>query len=295
MLDTAPMSFLILLATLVAERFLLPYQHLRRADWFARWLEFQQSLPVGQGLREGPGGLVFLLLPPLLLVLAVQVLLGSLLGDIVGLLIATAILLYCLGPDDLDTQVQALTRAAEQGEHAEAQAIAAALPDIGGGEANGADYPIAANLLGAAQRRIFGTLLWFLVLGPTGALLYRLSRETAQLAVTQARPGLEPGGRGLLYLLDWIPARMLSGLFALAGNFETAVRAWHQCERDDRDGLELTRCSGLGALQLDTSLTRVETAPPDTRMITSAMSLVWRSLVILLALLGLATVAAWLA
>lgn len=290
------MSFLVLLGALIAERFLLHYQRLRGAEWFARWMEFQQSLPVGRGLRDGIAGMTLLLLPPLLAVLAVQVLFGDLLGGLTGMLFAAALLLYCLGPHDLDSQVVDLVQAADQGDRTRAEALAAALPDTGSGvQEITSDHLMAENLLSAAHRRIFGTLLWFLVLGPAGALLYRLARETAQLVVSQARPGLEQPSRGLLYLMDWAPSRMLAGLFALAGNFETTVRAWHHCERDGGDGLELTRRTGAGALQLDTTLSRIEAAPIDTVMINAAMSLVWRALVILLALLGLATVSAWLA
>jgi membrane protein required for beta-lactamase induction len=192
--------------------------------------------------------------------------------------------------------VEKLLQAADQGDRTLAESIAAGLPDSGTGmQEITSDQVMAENLLAAAHRRIFGTVLWFLILGPAGALLYRLAREASQLVVSQARPGLEQPSHGLLYLLDWIPSRMLAGLFALAGNFETTVRAWHHCERDDGDGLELTRCTGAGALQLDTTLGRIEAAPIDSMMIGSAMSLVWRALVILLALLGLATVAAWLA
>jgi len=294
--DTQAMSFLILLIVLIGERFLLRYQGMRSAEWFARWMEFHQSLPVGRGLRDGIPGLTLLLLPPLLLVLMLQGLLGAMLGEVAIYLIAAIVLLYSLGPDDLDSQVAELVKAAEQGDRSRAEAIAAALPDADSGSTEiTSDHVIAENLLCAAHRRIFCVLFWFLFLGPFGALLYRLARETTQLVISQARPGLESSSRRLLYLLDWIPSRMLAGLFALAGNFETSVQAWHQCDRDDADGLQLTRCTGAGALQLNTTLSRIEAAPVDSGMIQSAMSLVWRALVFVVALLGLATISAFLA
>jgi AmpE protein len=290
------MSFLIIMAVLIAERFLLPRQALRGADWFARWMEFQQSLPVGRGLRDGLAGLVFLLLPPLFLVLAILFLLGDLLGGLAGFLLAAVALLYSFGPRDLDQQVQQLLEAVHSGDPTRAKLIAGELPDADGGAREvDSGQVMAENVLVAAQRRIFGTLLWFLVLGPAGALLYRLAREAAQLVVTQARPGLEQPSRTLLFLLDWAPARMLAGLFALAGNFETAVKAWHRCDAADDDGLQLARCTGIGALQLDGTLSRIDNDTIEGAELHAAMSLVWRALVILLALLGLATLAAWLA
>ena len=63
--------------------------------------------------RRGVFSLIALLLPPLLVVALLQQLLSDSLFGIPGLLFAGAILLFSLGPVDLDTQVNDYTRAVE--------------------------------------------------------------------------------------------------------------------------------------------------------------------------------------
>ena len=60
------MTFLVIFAVLVAERFLLRFQSLRRGGWYQHWMDLHQSLPVSKVLREGRIGLLLLLAPPLL-------------------------------------------------------------------------------------------------------------------------------------------------------------------------------------------------------------------------------------
>jgi AmpE protein len=71
---------------------------------------------------------------------------------------------------------------------------------------------IQRELLYAGYQRWFPVLFYFLLLGPAGALLYRL----LQLAC------VDPGGRrsgGIVFYADWVPVRLLSAGFALAGDF----------------------------------------------------------------------------
>ena len=59
-----------------------------------------------------------------------------------------------------------------------------------------------------AQQGWFAVLFYFLLLGPVGALAYRV----LQLAT----PGKSSS---LLWLADWVPARLLAASFTLTGNF----------------------------------------------------------------------------
>jgi AmpE protein len=290
------MTFLVIFSCLAAERFLLHYQFLRRAHWFERWLELHQSLPVSHGLREGRAGLILLLLPPLLAVTLLQTLFDGLLLGIPGILFAALVLLYSLGPEDLDSQIAEWVEAGGPDDPAKTGAFAAELlekrmdvgdPDLG--------RELADGVLSAALQRSFAILFWFLVLGPVGALGYRLTREARGLAQEQGRHGLGEPIRALLFLLDWLPARMLVGLFALGGCFEPAVQGWKHCEpAPDLDAnASLVICAGAGALQLSAP-SGGDTGDQATTRVEAAMALVWRSLVIFVALLGLATISGWL-
>ncbi len=292
------MSFLILLAVLMAERLLQPQLQLRQAHWFERWLELHQSLPIAQGLRHGVPGLVGLLLPPLLLAAVPLWLFGDDLFGLPGLLFAALILLYSLGPADLSEQVDALIAAVKSDNEDGARAIAAELPDEPLDTlSDDFWHKTAIAVLLAAHRRIFGVIFWFLFLGPLAALAYRLVRETRLQALAQSRPGISGIVSRLLYLLDWLPARMLAGLFALGGCFEPAVQGWKHCTLEDSElgGPSLVVCSGRGALQMGAEISRLDAQDVmDAGPAEAAMALVWRSLVILVLLAGLVAITAWL-
>ena len=166
-----------------------------------------------------------------------------------------------------------------------------------------------------SYRHVFGTLFWFLVLpGPGGAVLYRL---TALLAGQWQGAAATPIGhqlasfglpvQRLLYWLDWIPVRLTALTFAIVGDFEDAIYCWRVQAKQWRsihDGILLA--SGAGALGVQiggvmTDLTgepeyRPELGigePADVDILSSATGLVWRALLVWLAMLLLLTVAYW--
>lgn len=285
------MTFLVILGSLIAERFLLGYQYLRRTLWFDHWFELHQSLPISASLREGRIGLLGILSVPLLVLVFAQWLIYDALAGAVDILFAAVVLLYSLGPRDLDSQVGELAEAEAAEDRTRLKSIRAELLVE---QADGSTRGLAESVLASALRRVFAVLFWFSVLGPLGALAYRLTRETRRLADEQTRPGLKPATEYLLFLLDWIPARMLAGLFTLAGCYESAVERWRNCEAGNNAdaGADLVACAGSGALQLADDVS-VENEP-DAISARAAMGLVWRALVIFVALLGLSTVSGWL-
>lgn len=67
--------------------------------------------------------------------------------------------------------------------------------------------------------RLFAVLFWFVLFGPAGALLYRLSFLYAQM-----HP--EERVRRWLWALEWLPVRLLGVSFAITGNFVGCVNRW---------------------------------------------------------------------
>jgi len=172
-----------------------------------------------------------------------------------------------------------------------------------------------------AYRQVFAVLFWFAVLpGPTGAVLYRV---TARLAHEWAEP--RPGAdttplvrerdrfgapvRRLLALLDWLPVRMTAIAFAAVGDFEDAIASWRtQAASWAREAggasMGIVLASGAGALgvMLGGALPALGGEPewrPDLGMgepvepelLPSAVGLVWRALILWLAVILLVTVA----
>lgn len=76
-------------------------------------------------------------------------------------------------------------------------------------------------LLWRALESFFSVVFWYSLLGPVAALAYRLLALVAEHA---AEPGLRERAGQLIHALDWLPARLLAGSFALVGNFMAVAR-----------------------------------------------------------------------
>lgn len=72
--------------------------------------------------------------------------------------------------------------------------------------------------------RMFAVLFWFFILGPAGALLYRLTF----IYSSQSRPEDETAAR-LRWILEWPAVRLLGLSFALTGNFVGCYHRWKEC------------------------------------------------------------------
>lgn len=160
-----------------------------------------------------------------------------------------------------------------------------------------------------AHRKLFGIITWFVILGPAGAVLYRLA-HMLKLRWGELDPS-ESGAFGAwaqrsFELLDWIPERLTAISFAIVGDFEDAVYCWRsQAAAWRRPGQGIILASGAGALgvKLGEPLPiagSLQTRPEiglgdeaDADYVESAVSLIWRALVLWLALLTLLTVANW--
>jgi adenosylcobinamide-phosphate synthase len=165
----------------------------------------------------------------------------------------------------------------------------------------------------SSHRHVFGPLLWFVALGPAGALLYRLAHSFDEL--WGDRSELELGEFGqfahqAFALIDWVPLRVTAASFAVVGDFEDAVHCWRtQAARWPNRGSGILLASGAGALGVRLGmpvhdaiqemgdpgdrpeLGLGEDADPD--FMQSTIGLVWRSLVLGLAVLCLVWVSGW--
>jgi len=174
-----------------------------------------------------------------------------------------------------------------------------------------------------SYRQVFATLFWFTVLpGPAGAVLYRAAALLADewhsaakgadtTPIAQARAVFGGPARGLLWLLDWMPARLTALSFAIVGDFEdaafcwrTQAKAWAAQEGGEHAGIVLASGGGALGVMLGGPLPVVGGEPdirpelglgdePDADLLPSAVGLVWRALVLWLLLMLLLTLANW--
>lgn len=169
----------------------------------------------------------------------------------------------------------------------------------------------------ATHRNVFAVVVWFVIfmflgLGPSGAILYRLSRFLNfhwSRNDNSATGNFGKFAAQIYHWIEWLPMRLTAATFAIVGNFEDAVYCWRsQADSwpDPEAGIVLA--SGAGALgvrlgmpvaQLDMPVERPELGTGDAADIDfmqSAVGLVWRALVfwlIMLLLLILASMASW--
>lgn len=278
------------LATLLVGHFARPLLALRQYDWFVGLI----------GLLTGPEatprrGALWAALAVVLLPLALlQWLLAGWSWGLPALLLGVLVLFYAWGPRDLDLDVEDVVDA----EGAEARRHAARHLFPLGGEVVCEGGPLVEAVFRCALWRWFGPLFWFFLLGPLGALGYRLVALAAQ-GEARRRLGPEQGGQAakLLALLDWPVAQLMTLTLALAADFDAVVQAWRHWHAE---GLRL----GLGhleaaarasvAIELAEDALDAHDGPaqaPALLELRDAMSLVWRILVLWLGLLALFVVA----
>ena len=278
---------------------------LRRYEWFDRWLAFGQRQ--AGSVFASPYAILLSLGLPLLLVAWLQSALDGRFFGVPGFLFAVAVLVYCWGPRDLDIDVEAVEEAPD--EAARERAIA----QLAGEERRPAaddEAGLVTAVFSGARRRWFGVLLWFLLLGPFGALLYRLTERGASAAIGHLPPAHAVAYRHLLAILDWPVAQLMALALAIAGNFDAvygAWRDWHHARRgqpfDFSTGfLDAVALAGERQSRREESAERALDAeagldipaddfPPDAPAalpaMHAAMTLVWRILIVWLVVLAL--------
>ncbi len=299
-------------ATLIAVIFALVLGHLapgfaasvRRHDGFGLWLRWLDArFGDSPSVWRGHYGVLFALLPPLVLTGLIQFALHSPLAGVFGLLFAVAMLFYAWGPRDLDVDVSAVVDAENPAARREAAARLDAKPDSGLGEAPAMVEAVFANAL----RRWFGVLFWFLLFGAVGAVLYRFAALLAEGEYADALPAsTREGARRVFALLNWPVAQAMTLSLALVGNFDSVLGAWR-----DAGGAELqldhaylgaaARASVRCEIAEETRELIEEGATPGNAWVQlgelpelrDAMSLVWRILLLWLAILAVFVVAGW--
>lgn len=297
------MIILSLVIALVAERFLGPYLYLRQFAWFEIYAQRLRARFKSNAFWDGPLGIVATLALPLLVVAIVQYLLQGVVLNLLALVFGVLMLLYCLGPRDLDADSEAYTAAVEEGDEARAQTAAS---DLLGGAAPPDPWTrtraVTDAILSQSNERLFGVVFWYAVLGPLGAALFRLAavlRDNA-LNLVDEEVGYRLAALRLYHILGWLPARLVALSYALSGSFEDAMQGMSDF-KNSRHGefadanAGLLVCAGNGALRLDADGLAPDEQSPEAHVtsVKAALGLMWRTLIIWLGVLLLLGFAGW--
>ena len=209
----------------------------RQNGWYGDWIGWLNRQFGDGSFWRGSWGIALALAPPLLVVGLFQLAVDAQLIGLAEMLFGIAVLFYAWGPRDLDRDVAAILDAPDPVSRRDA--IARLSVD---GNPLLDDGHLVEAVFRSAMRRWFGVLFWFLLLGPFGAIGYRLTVLSARATGGEAGLGLPTrtarGARTLLAALDWPVAHLLTLALALVGNFDSVLGAW--------------RSSGGGSMRLDT-------------------------------------------
>ena len=185
---------------------------LQQDGWFLRF----QSWVRGWGFSPAIALAIYILIP----VFVTGFFLSAIEGWLFGLLwiaAAAVILVYSFGRSDHEALIDRYYRYCMSGDFEAAQLFAQSElgVELAGEESDsqeGVHKVVERELLYLGYQRWFAVLFYFVVLGPIGALAYRLLQHSVGM------PEREQAVR-LLFYADWIPARLLAAGFALTGDF----------------------------------------------------------------------------
>ncbi|MDH4258709.1 MAG: regulatory signaling modulator protein AmpE [Gammaproteobacteria bacterium] len=296
------MTVIAVVLALLLERALWHALHLRESGWVAGYYQWLSSRVEASGAALQVigciAGLLLLVLPVALAAFALDRWLPSL----TWVIFAALVLVFSLGPRDLDKELEDYIAAETTGDTERARSAAAVIIEHDAAqrlEARAESVEEAAFV--QANNRLFGVLFWFVLLGPTGlgpvaAWLFRASDllRRAAIADTSPLPAIAGAFERMHFLLAWLPARLVALSYAIAGSFEEARREMgrgagavgRMLERNDL----LLVLAGRGALaKIDTAAVGVA-APAQ-----GALRLIRRSLLIWLTVIALLSLVAWVA
>lgn len=249
-------------------------------------------------MSQGISGVLIILAPLLTAVGLLQTIFDDVLGGTLEAVFAFLVLLFCLGPGDLQRQVRDFTDAWDSGDEENARRIAGGFAPESDDQADTFGQAIAIGIIKQAYLRSFSVIFWFIILGPLGAVLYR-SCHCLKLALPEMDElGLDfkNGVDRLLYILDWIPVRITAFTYALSGNFYDATHGWREAynlEKDDSADTILSN-AGKGALGLGEETGEMDDTISPAVAADMAHAMALRSLTIWIGVLTLITLTSWL-
>jgi adenosylcobinamide-phosphate synthase len=304
------MSFFTVLAAVAFEHvrpLRQPLPHYQQYARFTQWLEHKFN---ANAFSHGAIAWGLAVVPLLLGVGLVDYLLEGI-SPFLGWVWSVAVLYFMLGFKYFSDDAERIARLLRSGEidAARAQLIAWRGGDASQFSAEEIARVTIEQVMAASHRQMFGVLIWFVLLasfGPVGAVLFRTASILARRWVeTQGSFGVF--AQRAFHLINWLPLRLTALTYAIAGNFEDATFCWRTQASgwpEQEDGAVLAAGAGAMGIRLGQSINvggesvwRPELGSgqidPDADSIDSAVSMIWRGLVIWMVAGLLVVIAGW--
>lgn len=332
------MSLLAILISLALEKLLPAINKLRSLAWFEQyqyWVRTQLAKQTASKKWQGIPSLLIIVLLPVIGVAIIQHVLDGLL-TLFSFLFSIAVLVYCLGPEDEHRRLNDYLDAADNGDEEIAKSALAELlktskhtnKEINDNTENETTHinQLIESVLILTHDRMLAVLFWFVILGPMGAVLYRLTlalhqnpeqglpqeivkktAETTGSSIDTANDdstGFANAADRLHHLLGWIPSHLTALSYAVMGSFIHALRAWnnrpieYSAKNNETEALDnaeqalpanhnLLLHIGKASLQFDNH------PPKNNNAVRETLGMCGRSLVTWVTILALMTLAGW--
>ncbi len=259
------MALISVILGLLLDRTFRHLHDLRNMTWFEVYTQtIQRFTSKINSAVSSPLQFILIIAPPALLIFTIQLQLTDFLFNLPGFVFGIAAFIYCLGPACLSSDVEAYINARTTGDDDEALHYASSITGKNASTLpNQQTIDVTHAILYIANERIFSTIFWFVILGPFGAILYRLISE---LSKQEEANDLTSFSSFIHSFMAWIPARMLAVGYALTGNFDNAYQSY----KTQATGLNLAQSNydtlvytGLGAMhntEMDDEIASVHAA-----------------------------------
>ncbi len=266
------MSFIVILIALLIERY-FDWSHLRQWGWYVALerLVTQKLSGVSPYVL-----LTAVLAPPILLVMFLQYMFSGLMFGFLWFVASLILVLFCFGPKNLWADAYAsINSVTSQPADKASETLRSTFNVNTVNPMESVQQQLINQIIIAANQRVFAVVFWYFILGLPGALLYRLSAVSTQYS---AVPAISAAALKVQESLDWVSVRVLTFIFAIAGNFTRVLACWRQRLSLGLDGnnLFITEC-GIAAITSDG-----EKIPEDGTLERSAVNLLDRAFIIVL-------------
>lgn len=268
---------------MLIERF-FDWSHARDWGWFWPYQSYIQKRIGGSPLAC----IAVAIIPILAAVWILDYFLAEWLYGFLALIFNTFLLIYCFGPQNLwaDT-FSSITTLNEGDAQFSAEKLNLAFNAASEFDPQAQHHLLLNAIFIAAERRVFAVIFWFSLLGPVGAILYRIVALPLEPSLKRRTDGkleaIEKQMEMIEAILNWLPARLFTFLFALGGHFIQVFSRWRRLVWQGIYGNdELVKECGWAAL----GKTHQDILPLDGTVERSAIHLLDRVFVMALIIMG---------
>lgn len=292
------MSLLVILLGIAIDKFAESAEAIRKFDWFIRYSDWLRQQLEQWSLRNDTVILLIILFIPVLIIAFIYERLDDAL-TLLGFAFSVAVFVYCIGPRDVHNRASKYVETLERGEQQAANSLALEILE---------DQPqpdeepllfrkINETLLIATNNNFLGMVFWFVILGPMGAVIYRLNEVLLKSLNRQSNAqtgGFYQSTQLLFSILNWIPSHLTAVTYAVTGSFVDAIHQWkiHKSydHLDPNAANNMLIDTGFGAIHIE-----ADNKVFDGQTIHDVLGLCRRTIIVWITVIAILTLAGWTA